>query len=168
MLTSKKFRDDIDRLKINEGLDMSTFNALDFVLSTLKDHEFALDVLIERLEQALKKLSEILEKIDSSMYTLAGATFSCEEWNEFKEASTGAQAVFYDLSGGLKIKAVKDNIIFEYKEPIQSCTESLRCGIQVRFQANLDPQELKDFLSRELNVPKSRVIRGTVNFSNIT
>ena len=54
MLTSKRFRDYIDRLKINEGLDMSTFNALDFVLSTLKDHEFALDVLIERLEQALK------------------------------------------------------------------------------------------------------------------
>jgi len=99
---------------------MSTFNALDFVLSTLRDHEFALDVLIERLEQSLKTLSETLEKINSSMCMLARATFSCEEWNEFKDVCTGAQIVFYDLSGELKIRAVKDNIIYEFKEPIQS------------------------------------------------
>ncbi|MHA1280584.1 MAG: hypothetical protein ACTSQ8_25790 [Candidatus Helarchaeota archaeon] len=147
---------------------MSTFNALDFVLSTLRDHEFALDVLIERLEQSLKTLSETLEKINSSMCMLARATFSCEEWNEFKDVCTGAQIVFYNLSGELKIRAVKDNIIYEFKEPIQSRIEKLRCGVPASFQANINPQELKDFLSRELNIPKEKVIRGTVKFPNIT
>ncbi|MEM2939728.1 MAG: hypothetical protein QXU95_05610, partial [Candidatus Bathyarchaeia archaeon] len=61
--------------------------------------------------------------------------------------------------------ALQGNIIYEYREIVPMRMESLQCGVPVRFQTSLDALEIKRILSRELNVPENKIIKGEIYFS---
>ncbi len=142
--------------------DSEKINALDLVITVLKEHEKTLDSLIEKLENALKDFSAVSEKTKAITSARHNVEILCEGWNEFREACTGAEAVSFQLDGKLRIKALQGNIIYEYMESAHRHVKIMECGIPVKFQTYLDPAELKRVLSKELNVPENRIIQGKI------
>ncbi|MEM2341529.1 MAG: hypothetical protein QXX94_00500 [Candidatus Bathyarchaeia archaeon] len=153
--------------------DSEKMNALDFVINVLREHEKNLDALISRLEEILTELStkgeerEIEEKAETKKAPKAigvPVNIICESWSDFKDACSGAEVITFHQNNALSIKALQGNIIYEYREALPTHLGSLRCGIPVRLQANLDVSEIKKALSKELNVPESRIIKGEIQF----
>jgi len=156
--------------------DSEKMNALDFVINVLREHEKNLDALIGRLEEILSGLpttvaeeEEIEEKAEEAKREAKAArvpvNILCESWSDFKDACSGAEIIAFNHNGVLSIKALHGNIIYEYREALPTHAGNLQCGVPVRFQTNLDAAEIKKVLSRELNVPESRIIRGEIHFS---
>ncbi|MEM2110819.1 MAG: hypothetical protein QXX08_02955 [Candidatus Bathyarchaeia archaeon] len=148
--------------------DSEKMNALDFVISVLREHESALDSLIEKLEDALKRLPSAVEEAPSvekaKPIVKSNVNITCEDWDEFKEASTGAEAVSFRLNNELRLKALLGNIIYNYEESIQRPMGIMGCGIPIKFQPNVEPSNIKRILSKELNVPENRIMRGDIQF----
>jgi len=144
--------------------DSAKMNALDFVIVALKEHEKTLDSLSNKLEKALKNLSEASGKTKPRVRSNHNVKIICEEWSEFKDACIGAEAVSFQLEDGLRVQALQDNIIYEYREPIPTRIENMRCGIQVKFQAPLKPFDVKRFFLKELNVQDTGIMQGEIQF----
>jgi len=154
--------------------DSEKINALDFVINVLREHEKNLDALIGRLEEILSGLPTVAgEKIEKRAEEVqkeikaarVPVNILCENWSDFRDACSGAEVIAFNHDGVLSIKALHGNIIYEYKETLPTHVGSLQCGIPVRLQTNLDVAEIKKALSRELNVPESRIIKGEIHFS---
>ncbi|MEM3194148.1 MAG: hypothetical protein QXH97_04095, partial [Candidatus Bathyarchaeia archaeon] len=109
----------------------------------------------EKAEEKIEKAPEVAR---------APVNIICESWSDFREACNGAEIVAFHQNGVLSIKALQRNIIYEYREPLPTHVGSLQCGIPVKLQANLDIAEIKKTLSRELNVPENRIIKGEIQF----
>jgi hypothetical protein len=139
-------------------------NALDLVITVLKEHEKTLDSLIEKLEDVLKDFSATSGKTKNPTSIEYNVNIQCDEWNEFKEACIGAEAVLFRLNDKLSIKALQGRITYEYREPIHRNVEIMGCEVPVKFQTHLDPSELKRVLSKELNVPENRIMQGEIRF----
>jgi hypothetical protein len=155
--------------RINFMYDSEKINALDLVISVLREHEKTLDSLIENLESVLKNFSATSEKTKTTAAkTIEGVKYNvnilCDEWNEFREACTEAEAVSFRLDDKLSIKALQGKITYEYREPIRRHIEIMGCEVPVKFQTHLDPSELRRVLSKELNVPEKRIIQGEISF----
>ena len=144
--------------------DSEKINALDLVISVLKDHEKTLDSLIEKFENTLKDFSVggKAKTVTSTKYNVA---IQCEKWSEFRDACRDADAVSFKLDEELEIKAIQGDILYEYVEPVHRRMEIMECGIPAKLQTQLDPSELKRLLSKELNVPENRVIQGKIHFT---
>ncbi|MEM1582011.1 MAG: hypothetical protein QXK89_05825 [Candidatus Bathyarchaeia archaeon] len=168
--------------------DSEKMNALDFVINVLREHEKNLDALIERLEEIVvglpatitetspeaeaerkaaepEKAPKAIEAEKAIKAARAPVSVICENWSDFKEACIGAELVTFHQNGALSVKALQGNIIYEYREMVPTRMESLQCGVPVRFQTSLDALEIKRILSRELNVPENKIIKGEIYFS---
>jgi hypothetical protein len=147
--------------------DSEKMSALDLVIAVLREHEKTLDSLIEKLENTLKNVSttQTQEKTKTVTSTKRTINFICEEWNEFKKICIGAESISFQWNHELKIKALQGNTIYEYKELIYKHAETMECGIPIKFQPNLDLYEVKRILSKELNVPENRIMRGEIQFT---
>jgi len=137
--------------------DAERINALDFVISVLREHEKALDSIAQKLEEGLKSFREMPKQA----FTL----FSCVRWSQFKEASEGAEAVSFKLDDELEIRALKGNFIYKYKEAIFGREEEGGCGLLASLKPRLDSEEVRDWTAKELKVPKNRVIEGEIRLS---
>jgi len=146
--------------------DSERMNALDFIISVLREHEKTLDSLIERLKNISSHL-DVNKKSDLQSKCERGSSVRilCEEWEEFKELSREAEVFSFHLGSELKIMALHGNRIYEYKEPILTHIGYLKNGIPIRFQARLDPERIKRFLLKELNISGKKIIRGEIRFS---
>ena len=149
--------------------DPEKMSALDFVLSVLKEHEKNLDSIAEKFEKvanALEKVSGTLEKEEKiPIARVHNVSILCEDWGELAEACQKPEIVCFQLGDELTVKALKGNVIYEYKEHIRGQAQSLECGIPVTFQTRLDPSKVKRFLSRELEIPIQKIVKGEVNFA---
>jgi len=150
--------------------DSEKMSALDFVISVLREHEKSLDAIEEKFEKLVSDLSALTvrkrEKAEGARPGgRGGIHVSCEEWEEFRELCLEPEIVSFQINDILKIKALKDNMIYEYREQIGRHVESLMCGLKVDFHARLDPSKVKKFLSRELKVHENRIIHGDLQFS---
>jgi hypothetical protein len=143
--------------------DSQKINALDLVITVLKEHEKTLDSLIEKLENVLENFPATPEKPKTVPSVKYNVNILCDEWNEFREACIGAEAVSFRLDDKLRIKALQGKITYEFMEPIQRHVEIMGCEVPVKFQTHLDPSELKRVLSKELNVPENRIIQGEIS-----
>jgi hypothetical protein len=150
--------------RINCMFGSEKINALDLVISVLKEHEKTLDSLIEKLEDVLKDHSATSEKTKTTTGAKYSVNILCDEWNEFREACIGAEAVLFRLDDRLSIKALQGRITYEYREPIHRHVDIMGCEVPVKFQTHLDPSELKRVLSKELNVPENRIMQGEISF----
>lgn len=144
--------------------DSEKMNALDFVITVLKEHEKTLDFLIEKLESALKSFPGVSEEAKIVTAAQRSINVQCQEWSEFREACVKAEAVSFRIDGDLEIEALQGSVIYEYKEPTNGHIQTMRCGIPVRFQTHLDPCDVRRVLSKELDVPENRIIRGHIQF----
>lgn len=148
-------------------------NALDFVIKVLRGHEKSLDSLIGRLKEIIEVFSEEPRTEVKARETVIGekerdtakvlASITCSSWSEFKKICSGADVVVFNQDSALNIKAIKGKFIYRYREELPAYTERLRCGIPVRLQAILDFGEIKRVISRELNIPQDRIIKGEIH-----
>ena len=146
--------------------DPERMSALDFIISVLREHEKTLDSLVGRLENLSLRLTANKKNDMQSRHEGGGCVrILCENWEEFKELSREAEVFSFHLDGELKIMALQGNRIYEYSEPILNHMGYLRNGIPIRFQAQIDPEEIRKFLLRELNASGKKIIRGKILFS---
>ncbi len=150
--------------------DSEKMNALDFVISVLREHESTLDTLIEKLEDALKALSPELREAPSEpqpktkVVAKARINILCEDWNEFAETCSGAERVSFQIGEQLRVKALLNNVLYRYEEPIQSNISTTACGIPINLQPRIEASATRKFIAKELNVPEERIIRGDISF----
>jgi hypothetical protein len=150
--------------------DSEKMNALDFVISVLREHESTLDNLIEKLENALKALSPELREAPSkpqpktNIVAKGRVNILCEDWNEFAQTCTSAEKVSFQINEQLRIKALLNNVLYRYEEPIQSNISTTACGIPMSFQPNIEASVTRKFIAKELNIPEERIIRGDISF----
>lgn len=146
--------------------DSEKMNALDFIINVLREHEKKLDSLASKFEGILSGLSALLERrVEEHETNVVRAQVSviCDNWSDFKSACSGAEIVAFNQdSHTLCIKAMNENIVYEYREMLPTYVGSLRCGIPLKCQISLDASEVKRILSRELNVPENRIIEGEI------
>ena len=146
--------------------DSERMSALDFIISVLREHEKTLDSLIERLENISLYLDTNKKNNIRARYERGcNVRILCEEWEEFKELSREAEVFSFHLGNELKIMALHGNRIYEYKEPILTHIGYLKSGIPIRFQAQLDPERIRKFLRKELNISGKKIIHGEIRFS---
>jgi len=147
-------------------------DVLDFVLNVLKEHEKMLDALTEKFEGVLKNLSAVLEGLKPTpgsetkprAIVKCNINILCEEWGELKEACKRAEVVSFQLDDELRVSALQENIIYEYREAFPKRVESMKCGIPAKFQGSPDQYEVRKFLSRELNVTENKIMKGQMQF----
>lgn len=144
--------------------DSEKMNALDFVINVLKEHEKTLDLLIEKLENALKSFPGVSEEAKMIAAAKRSINVQCEEWTEFREAGLKADAISFRIDGDLEIRALQGNVIYEYRESMNGHVKAMECGISVRFKTQVDPSEVRKVLSRELGVPENRILHGHIQF----
>lgn len=147
--------------------DSEKMNTLDFIINVLREHEKKLDSIASKFEGILSGLSALLgrKKVEEHEAKAVRAQVSvvCDNWSDFRSACSGAEIVAFSQDGyTLSIKAVNENILYEYREILPTYVGSLRCGIPLRCQVSLDVSEVKRILSRELSVPESRIIEGDI------
>jgi len=141
--------------------DSEKVTALDFVINVLREHEKALDSVARRLEEELKDLSDVKKGVVSKPSVL----FLCIKWSDFKKASKGSEVISFSLNDELEVRALKDNILYEYKEAVLKRTDSMECGLKGNMKLRLDAEEVRKWLAKELKVPSDRVMEGEIRFS---
>jgi len=149
--------------------DSERMSALDFIISVLKEHEKTLDSLIGRLENISSRIVLDANKKSGMQQPRQGGgvcvRIVCENWDEFKELAREAEILSFHFDKKLRIMALHGNRIYEYGEPVLAYTGYLKNGIPVRFQAQLDMEEVRKFLLRELNASGKKIIYGKILFS---
>ena len=154
-----------------------SFEALDFIINVLKEHEKDLDRLIKELGEVIDKfgqsgeLSNKIEKIDDRLSSIQGEvagiikklsspkelslqargtpiTVECKQWEDFKVMAKGA-----------------DTVSFIFKEAEKSFqTGALKEGRVLTYNGvfPLNYKLLKFWLAGELAVPEESVFEGVL------
>ncbi|MEM3955667.1 MAG: hypothetical protein QW424_02810 [Candidatus Bathyarchaeia archaeon] len=147
--------------------DSGKMNTIDFIINVLKEHEKKMDALVSRLERISSVLPTIVgegkaERAETKVIR-AHVNIICDNWNDFKSLCSGAEIVAFNQDANtLSIKALHENIVYEYRETLPAYAGSLKCGIPLKLQVNIDASETKRILSKELNIPENRIIKGEI------
>ena len=193
-------------------------DALDLIITALKDHEKRLDDISNRLEDLFITLSSEEKSTKTEEYKKGSANFKkepivvCTKWSEFKatcKCVRGAKTVTFGIEENVfqvyssineeiiryteelpnnKLKVTEEDSSFVIdKESLETfdhlnflIDRKLKCGLnllvkstknelmekQVLFELSyyLDPNEVKEFLSRELGVSKDSIVEGKITY----
>ncbi len=105
-------------------------DAIDLIVTALKDHEKRLDTLSRRLESICKSLSiyEVYEKIEVEKKeekraepspARKGPSVICNNWNEFRAVSRGAKTVAFEIERNLfHVYSMVNEDVFRYSEDL--------------------------------------------------
>jgi len=98
-------------------------DALDLIITALKDHENRLDAISERLEiltnSLVSRKDETRRSTDRRVEFVAGskAITRCHNWNEFRDRCTGSRNVsFVFEEDAFRVSAIINGYIFTYSE----------------------------------------------------
>jgi len=128
-------------------------SAIDFLVNVIREHEKALDALEEKLEKLVTELTKVkTERVPSTPLVVR-----CKRWSEFKDVSVGCDMVVFQIEGGLTVYGLRGSRVTAYSEALPS---RLSCGLEVRVELNRD--EVREWLSRELEVEKTRIVEGEI------
>ena len=134
------------------------FEALDFIINVLKQHEKDLDRLVAELGKNTEKLSKIgnvsgnierSEEREAPAYSHGPAVIvRCKRWEDFKALSADAETV-----------------TFLFKESERTFQiDALKKGKVLTYSGQL-PQDMRLFtiwISRELKIPEERILEGVL------
>ena len=143
--------------------DLERMAILDFVIGVLKEHERTLDSAVSRLEKNLKELRQTKRH---SKFVL----FSCTSWEDFREVSKRAEAISFKIEQQVTIRALKGSYMYEYKQASARYTYEYRQTPSVvdsqskKDALPTDSEELRNWLARQLLVPKKKIIQGELSF----
>lgn len=131
------------------GPDSEKMDALDLVIGVLKEHEKNLDRLAERLEAVAERLEKAPERPSEVRF---------ERWADFRKRCRGAGAVTFETGeNGLAVSAVSGGRLYRHVISFSRRRERLDCGLEVSTRVHVDSDEVKSWLSRELNVSKKNI-----------
>jgi hypothetical protein len=206
-------------IDMDSGFD-GKIDALDLIITALKEHEKRLDEISHRLEDLSRaqpddedkptKMKEIDRSLRrDSFKTKKEPLVVCATWSEFRAASRDANTVAFDIEGRFfNVYSLTDENIMKYKEELPSSkirvteetsgltvdvasleavgqlqsfiNRKLKCGLNLRvggsetalteiqflyeLKYDLNPLEIKEFLSRELNIPRERIADGRITY----
>jgi len=132
--------------------DLERMATLDFVIGVLREHERALDSVSDRLEKSLKELRQTKRK---SKFVL----LSCTSWEDFKEVTKRAEAISFRVSPQVTVRALKGSCMYEYAQaPSSEDSRSRKDALPT------DPEELRNWLSRQLHASKRKILQGELSF----
>ena len=132
-------------------------SAIDFLVNVIKEHEKALDALEVKLEKLVENLTKAKKPMEAAL--AAPLIIRCKQWSEFKEACTGCDMVIFKVEGAFTVYCLNGARVITYSEAFPS---SLACGLKVKVRMELDRAKVKEWLSRELKVEKSKIIEGEI------
>lgn len=127
----------------------SKMDAIDLVISVLKDHEKNLDKLIERLTDVLDKREEKHPKEKARPI----GTVECEGWQDFKEKGTGSNLVAFHLeANSLIVEALSEHYLLRYSEDLPRIIFHVKKEERNRYSVEgyvkgVKKADLKDILS---------------------
>lgn len=200
-----------------KGMSNTGFNekidALDLMITALKDHEKRLDALSQSLTKLLSR--RVLEKkkiVKEEERRQVPAVKKVplvifNNWNEFKTICQGARVVSLEITdASFDVYSMLDDVVYKYAEQLPKkslrileestffsidkaslenldflhflITSRLKCGLDIRitssktrvlenqflfkFSYDINLDEAKAFLSRELEISKKDIVEGKI------
>ena len=131
--------------------DLERMATLDFVIGVLKQHEKALDSISRRMEKTLRQTKR------QGKFVL----FSCTSWEDFKEVSSKAEAVSFQVNQNIRIRALKGSNMYEFTEPSSSQADLK----SKEWALPRCPEELRNRLAYELSISRKKIIEGELSLS---
>ena len=119
-----------------------------------------LDVFIENLSSIIENIGEFASENGRRL-----AVADCRKWSEFKEVSTGASLVAYetDMWNIFSISSLCREFVFRYSERLPVSQNDMMPGDSVCHKVlNLEPSNLRRWLSKELKVSKDKIVEGNL------
>lgn len=199
---------------MNAGSFPEKMDALDLIITALKDHEKRLDELYQRLEDIAKNIENKIsgkrgEQKQEQKVVRSTPIIIYNKWEDFKRRCKGASTVTFDISDNMfNIYALVDVEVIKYSENLPNkrlniveeqssflvdkaslsdidlfhllLDKRLKCGLTLNVKASrvvlpenrylfeLDfsfgSDEVKSFISRELEIPKQNVVEGKITY----
>ncbi len=187
MPTYSRFKGKIDVL----DLIIAVLRDHEEALSDLVDRFEEISGKMTVLDENINLLGLILERLGelrvNGIVKASGINgpltrIECNDWETFRSSSQGALIVTFEFSGGeVIVSSVTDLFIFTFSGGLLEFMEALsKAKIRWRgrackalddippqmeddsFEATVDPEFFRSFLSSELGMPKEKIIHGRV------
>ena len=132
------------------------FEALDFIINVLKEHEKDLDRLVtelgkitERLDGTEEMAGKIEKDEEAPVYSHGPAVIvRCKKWEDFKTLSANAETVsflFKETERAFQIDALKEGKVLTYSGEFPQ-----------------DTKLLKIWISKELKIQEEKILEGVL------
>ncbi len=143
----------------------SKVEALDFVISVLKEHEKRLDKLANQLETIAASLTRSAPPIERRPETTVAErtwpSLQVANWREFRARSQGAKTVaFQAIEGVLTVSAWVQGMVHMYTERVPQGRVSFECGYESQLSGSVEAEGLREWLARELSVKPAKIVEG--------
>lgn len=131
------------------------------------------DVLVDMIKIQEENLPNIVGKLDQILQNAMStpednqqvAVLDCRKWSEFREASVGASLVAFemDIWNIFCVTSRSGEFIFRYSEKLPISKNDVMPEDSICHKVlNLDIQNLRRWLSRELKVTEDKIIQGNL------
>jgi len=124
-------------------------------------------MLQQQLEKTRAEIKCLSGKVDQVLQYMNHirhlSVVACRKWSEFKEVSSDASLVAFEINvwNEFSITSVCSGFIFRYSEKLPAYQHGMKIEDSVCHEVlNLDPADLRCWLSDELNVPDHRIVEG--------
>jgi hypothetical protein len=139
--------------------------ALDFVISVMKEHEKRLDKLALQLEavvSAFAKTTPMVEpKPEVHPAERGWPSLHVSRWQEFRAQTQGARTIaFQVIENILTVSAWVGGMIYIYTERVPLGKVTLECGYESHVSGPVSTDGLRDWLAVELKVKPGKLVEG--------
>lgn len=101
--------------------DDRPIDAIDMIISLLKEHEKTLDGLLHRIEEALSLVVQEPSPPPGPAPRAAGVSVVLKDWADFRKRCADTGTVCFVVDGGsFKVSAIADGVLYVYEEEIPS------------------------------------------------